>query len=197
AERRLTEIVAERDRLDEVLVQEESAADRARDLGHLERVRQAVPAVVLVGREEPGLRLLAQAAERAAVDDTVAVALEIRPVVERAPLVLDGEPARRAGGPQRPRGEPLVLGPLEPEAHRFRHGPPGDAAHATTNKGTATLASARQRRAIADAKVAVPLAALTRGRAASSLVGRWIPTRTPRRSSTPAPFPSSDRSSGT
>ena len=48
-ERRVAEVVAEPDRLDEVLVQRERARDRARDLRDLERVRQP-RAVVVAGR---------------------------------------------------------------------------------------------------------------------------------------------------
>ena len=55
AERRVPEIVAEPDRLDEVLVQPQRARDDARDSGRLERVRQARAVVVAVGvRRRPG-----------------------------------------------------------------------------------------------------------------------------------------------
>ena len=54
--------------------------DRPGDLRHLERVRQARP-VVIAGRREEDLRLVLEPAERLAVDDAVAVALERRPDV--------------------------------------------------------------------------------------------------------------------
>ena len=77
AERRVPEIVAERDRLGQLLVQPQHLGDRARDLRHLERVREP-RAVVIAGRREEHLRLVLQPAERLAVDDAVAIALERR-----------------------------------------------------------------------------------------------------------------------
>ena len=53
---------------------------RARNLRHLERVREA-RAVVIAGRREEDLRLVLQPAERLAVDDAIAIALERRPDV--------------------------------------------------------------------------------------------------------------------
>ena len=75
---RVPQIVAERDRLGELLVEPEHLGDAAGDLRHLERVRQARP-IVIAGRREEDLRLVLQAPERLAVDDPVAVALEGRP----------------------------------------------------------------------------------------------------------------------
>jgi len=105
-ERRLAEVVPEGDRLDEVLVEPERPAHRSRELGDLEGVGQAVPAVVLVRGEDPDLRLLAEASERAAVHDSVPVPLELGSVVEGPALVLDRVAARvprsatpRARGP--------------------------------------------------------------------------------------------------
>ena len=76
-ERRMAEVVAHADRLDEVLVERERARHRARDLGHLDRVRHARAVVVALGRDED-LRLVLQAPERLAVHDPVAVALQRR-----------------------------------------------------------------------------------------------------------------------
>ena len=53
-------------------------ARRCARSGHLERVRQARPVVVALGRDEH-LRLVLEPPERLAVDDPVAVALERRP----------------------------------------------------------------------------------------------------------------------
>ena len=75
AERRVSEIVAERDRFGQLLVQAQHFRDGARDLRDLERVRQARP-VVIAGRREEHLRLVLQPAEGLAVDDAVAVALK-------------------------------------------------------------------------------------------------------------------------
>ena len=51
AEGRMAEIVAERDRLGQILVQAERPCDRPRDLRHLERVRQAGAVVVALGQK--------------------------------------------------------------------------------------------------------------------------------------------------
>ena len=77
AERRVAEVVAEPDRLGEVLVEPERARDGARDLRDLERVRHARAVVIALGRDED-LRLVLQAPERLAVHDPVAVALQRR-----------------------------------------------------------------------------------------------------------------------
>ena len=78
AERRMAEIVAERDRLGQLLVQAQHLGDAARDLRDLERVRQP-RAVVIAGRREEHLRLVLEPPERLRVDDAIAVALEHRP----------------------------------------------------------------------------------------------------------------------
>ena len=75
AERRVADVVAERDRLGQRLVEAERRGQRARDLGDLHRVGQARDEVVALGVEED-LRLVLQPAERLGVDDPVAVALE-------------------------------------------------------------------------------------------------------------------------
>src|SRR5689334_11559518 len=78
AERRVPEIVAERDGFRELLVQAEHLRDAARNLRHFERVRQA-RAVVVACRREEDLRLVFQPPEGLAVDDAVAIALKRRP----------------------------------------------------------------------------------------------------------------------
>ena len=78
AERRVAEVVAERDRLGQVLVQPQRPGDGARDPGGLERVREP-RAVVVALRVDEDLGLVLEAPERLAVDDAVAVALERRP----------------------------------------------------------------------------------------------------------------------
>ena len=96
AERRVPEVVAERDRLGQVLVQAERAGDAAGDLRDLDRVRQARAEVVaLVGDED--LRLVLEPAERARVDDAVAVARVLGPRVARA----SGATARAGARPAR------------------------------------------------------------------------------------------------
>ena len=90
AERCVAEVVAERDRLGQVLVQPQRAGDRARDLDDVQRVGEPDPVVVALRREEH-LRLVLQPAERLGVHDPVAVALEARCASDRA--------ARAARGP--------------------------------------------------------------------------------------------------
>src|SRR3954463_766483 len=78
AERRVSEIVAERNGFGELLVEAQHLGDAARDLRDLEGVRQPGP-IVVAGRREEDLRLVLEPPERLAVDDPIAVALERRP----------------------------------------------------------------------------------------------------------------------
>ena len=75
AERRMAQVVRQRQRLGQVLVERQHAGDGAGDLRHLEGVREA-GAVVVALVEHEHLRLVGQAAERGGVHDAVAVALE-------------------------------------------------------------------------------------------------------------------------
>src|ERR1700722_1418720 len=74
-ERRVPEVVAEPDRLDQILVECQRARDSARDRRHLERMGQA-RAVVVAERCHEHLRLVCQAPERLAVHDPVSIALK-------------------------------------------------------------------------------------------------------------------------
>ena len=77
AERGVAEIVRERERLGEILVEAEGAGDGAGDLRDFEAVRQPRPVeIALVIDKDLGLVL--QAAESSRMDDAVAVALERR-----------------------------------------------------------------------------------------------------------------------
>ena len=109
AEGRMAEIVAERDRLGQILVQAERPCDRPRDLRHLERVRQAGAVVVALGRNE-NLRFVGQAAERLAVQDAVAVALKAGPVRAGLHFLLA---SRAFVGKRRPRRKNVVLARLQ------------------------------------------------------------------------------------
>ena len=91
AEGRMAEVVRERDRLGEVLVEAERAGEGPRDAGDLHRVGHA-GAVMIAGAIEENLRLVLEAAEGAAVDDAVAVALEVE---AEAVLVLGMDAAAR------------------------------------------------------------------------------------------------------
>ena len=76
-ERRMAHVVAEPDRLGQVLVQPEGARDDASDARGLERVGHA-RAVVVAGRVDEDLCLPLQPPERLRVQDAVAVALKRR-----------------------------------------------------------------------------------------------------------------------
>ena len=75
AEGRVAQIVGQRQRLGQVLVEPQRAGDGARDLRHLEAVGQA-RAVVVALVEHEHLRLVGEAPEGGGVHDAVAVALE-------------------------------------------------------------------------------------------------------------------------
>ena len=107
AERRVAGVVAEPDRLDEILVQPQRAGDDAGDPGRLERVGHA-RAVVVAGRVDEDLRLALQPPERLRVDDPVAVALERRAHVR---LGLGPQPAARLVRAHRERREARLLEP--------------------------------------------------------------------------------------
>jgi hypothetical protein len=93
-ERRMTEVMAQPDRLGQVLVQPQRARNGARDEAGLERVSEPRPVVVALGRHEH-LRLVLEPPESLRVHDPVAVALERRP--HRA-VRLRLAAARRIGG---------------------------------------------------------------------------------------------------
>ena len=134
-EGRMAEIVAEPDRLREVLVEPQRPRDRARDLRRLERVREPRAVVVALRRDEH-LRLVLEPAERLAVHDPVAVALERR--AERAVGLGPGprgrigamreratarRPPTRGCGPRTPRRSP-ARSRLHSDAPSGRSGPP-------------------------------------------------------------------------
>ena len=75
AERRMAEIVGQRQRLGEILVQSERAGERARHLRHFERVGEP-RAVMVAFVEHEHLGLVLEAAEGGRMDDAVAVAAE-------------------------------------------------------------------------------------------------------------------------
>ena len=75
AEGRVADVMRQRERLGQILVQPEQPRDHSSDLRHLQAVRQPGAVEIPVGGDEH-LRLGAQAAERGRVDDPVAVALE-------------------------------------------------------------------------------------------------------------------------
>ena len=114
AERGVAEVVAEADRLDQVLVQTKRARDAAGDAGRLERVGQAGAVVVALGGDED-LGLVHETAEGLRVDDAVAVALKWR--AEAARRLVAGAPAGlvRADG-ELGEGVPLLFADSRLEA---------------------------------------------------------------------------------
>ena len=78
--RGMPEVVSEADRLDQILVESQRAADRASDLRHFERVHQSC-AVVVPGGSDKDLGLVHQPAEALGVEDPIAIALECGPQI--------------------------------------------------------------------------------------------------------------------
>ena len=119
AEGRVAEVVAEPDRLGQVLVEAERPRDGAGDPAGLEGVGEPGPVVVALGGDED-LRLVLEAAERLRVDYPVAVALKRGP--QRAVGLLD--PATRRVGRRPELGEELGLPGPAPDPRESRSPPP-------------------------------------------------------------------------
>ncbi len=93
AERRMTEIVGQRQGLGEILVEPKPPRQRARNLCHFEGVRE--PGAVMVALvEDEDLGLVLEAAERGGMDDAIAVAAEVAAAFARR---LGMEPAPAQG----------------------------------------------------------------------------------------------------
>ena len=141
AEGRVAEVVAEPDRLGQVLVEAERAGHRAGDPAGLERVRQPGPVVVAFGGDED-LGLVLEPAEGLGVDDPVAVALKRRP--QRAVGLLDGAPRRIGAG--RLRRQELLLPGDDPVLESGSRGHPpiiGGAGPVSTAKAGLQAAEAK------------------------------------------------------
>jgi len=78
AEGRMAEIVGQRHRLGQILVEAEHAGDAARDLRHLDRMGQPCPVIVALMLDED-LRLVLEPPEGRGMDDPVTVALVVKP----------------------------------------------------------------------------------------------------------------------
>ena len=117
AERRMAEVVAEGDRLCQVLVEPERPRHGARNARHLERVREARAKVVALGRDKD-LCLVLEAPEGLRVDDAVAVTLVRRP---QAAVVFGVRPPARVGRAGRPRRQPGVLLTQHPREEAIGH----------------------------------------------------------------------------
>ena len=120
-ERRVPDVVAQRDRLGQRLVERERRSQRARDLRDLQRVGQARDEVVALGVEED-LRLVLEAAERLGMEDAIPVAFEGRAKRVRLLRPRAAPTCRRA---RRRRREALLLGLADRSitADQVRHGP--------------------------------------------------------------------------
>ena len=94
AERRMAEVVRQRDGFGQVGVQPQRAGDVARDGGDFNRVRQP-RAEMVAGAVEKNLRLVFEPAEGARMDDAVAVALVMRAPVGRRFRDIRGRACRR------------------------------------------------------------------------------------------------------
>src|SRR6185436_4425446 len=119
AERRVPEVVPERDGLGELLVEAQHLGDRAGDLRHLERMRETGP-IVIARRREEHLRLVFQPAERLAVDDAIAVPLKRRTDVVFSFWTQTPARVRAPGGLRR---EDVAFPLLELLADRHRPAP--------------------------------------------------------------------------
>ena len=93
SERGVAEIVAERDRLGEIVVEPQGAGERARDLRDLDRVGEAGAEMIALVIDEH-LGLVGEAAKGGRVNDAVAVALEFAAGRRRR---LGDQTSRRAG----------------------------------------------------------------------------------------------------
>ncbi|CAM2149469.1 hypothetical protein PT2222_210122 [Paraburkholderia tropica] len=104
AERRMTEVVRKRNRLDEILVHAQLPRDRTRDLRDFEAVRQPrAEQIAFVIHEDLGL--VFEPAKRRGMDDAVAVALEF---AARGGRRFGVTAAARLRGVCRVRGKPRV-----------------------------------------------------------------------------------------
>src|SRR5262249_2418550 len=124
AEGRMAEVVAESDRLGQVLVQPQRPRDRTGDAGRLERMREPRP-VVIATRVDEDLRLVLESSEGLGVNDAVAVALKRSP--EAAFLVVVQASARLVAA-DRERREPGLLLVSDPRREGVRNSP-GELGH--------------------------------------------------------------------
>ena len=125
AKRRVPQIVAERDRLGELLVQAQHLGNRPSDLRDLERVSQP-RSIVIAGRRKKDLRLVFQSPEGLAVNNPVPIALKRgTDVVFR----LRPQATLRLDAPGGLRGQELTLACFELFANAQNRTKPGGARH--------------------------------------------------------------------
>src|SRR4029078_11574157 len=117
AERRVVEIVSQRDGFSQLFVKPQHLRERCGDLRDLEGVGEP-GAVVISGGGEKHLRLVFQTTKRLRVDDALPIALKRRPEVIFA---LGAQPSARGGTLCRLRRERFVLAGLELLSERSAH----------------------------------------------------------------------------
>ena len=103
----VAEVVAKRDGFGEIVVELESARERAGDLRHLDRVGEAGAEMIALVIDEH-LGLVGEAAEGGRMDDAVAVALEFGPRRRRR-LGNQARRARGVGGVGRARRQACIV----------------------------------------------------------------------------------------
>src|SRR3954454_15378692 len=114
----MAEVMTESDGFGENFVEAQRLRDRARDLRHLEDMRQPRAVVVALGREKD-LRLVLQPAKGLAMNDAIAIALIRRPNIVLGLLAI--APARLRAS-RRARHERVALDVLEHLADRRQNG---------------------------------------------------------------------------
>ena len=119
AERRVPQIMPQRDRLSQILIESEGLCDRSGVLRDLKRVGHPGP-VVIAERSQKDLGLLLEPTEGLAVQDPVPVPLKSRPDVARC-LLARTSPA--LGRETRPGCQDLLLSSLQflADRHEFLH----------------------------------------------------------------------------
>src|SRR5262249_20717186 len=73
AERRMTQVMGQRADLRQILVQLQGTRDRARKLGHFQRVRQPRPVVIALMKDKD-LRLVRETAKGGRMNDAITIA---------------------------------------------------------------------------------------------------------------------------
>ena len=116
AKRRMAEIVRQRQRLGEVLVEAERARERAGDLRDFERMGEPGAVMVALVIDEH-LRLVRQPAECGRMDDAVAIAAEIVARRARRLGIAPAAALRRIGGINRARGDAVAIAMAVDLAH--------------------------------------------------------------------------------
>jgi hypothetical protein len=111
-EGRMTQIMRESDRLNEVLVQTQGATNRSRQLGYFQGVGKPGPVVIAAGRDVD-LCLVLEAAKRPAMYNAVAVTLEGQAVLLAATFLIHIPAPGGPGVLERVDGGQFILEPAQ------------------------------------------------------------------------------------